>query len=141
MIDPKAVPLLILKEKSLFIKIDYVFPECKFLIKGADQLYPFRCFVDSCPRNSNCMGRLVPRLQFLFDQFPVVQIIYLYFAYPDKPGSTRSGVFWRDFREPEYILFNRAYWNKVKKESEVFEMVLPDYLFLGEKKKEIIELP
>jgi len=132
-------PCLVLKvtgQKSgkvaLFMKLDALFPECSYLIKGADQLYPLFCLKNNvCPRNANCMERLAKRTKYVFDTFPDADLLLLYFRYADMPNSHRAGVFWRDMREPRYVTFNRAVWEKMKKVGIVYEWVLPDNLFLS----------
>ena len=74
--------------QSIFMKLRDVFPECLFLIQDAAQLFPFRCLRDNgCHRNQNCMGKLLKRIQYIFETFEDSQLLFLYFSYPDRPGS------------------------------------------------------
>lgn len=116
-------------KKTLFIKVDWVYPECKFLIGKEPKLYPFLCLKDHCPRNMNCMDKLAHRVKYIFDSFPEAKLLILYFTHHDST-SRRAGVFWRDMREPRFITMNRSYWEKLKKIGIVYEWELPDSLFL-----------
>lgn len=119
-------------KSTIFAKLNDVFPECSFLIQGEPNLYPLFCLRnDYCPRNRNCMEILAKRVKFMFDTFTDAALLFLYFTYQDKPGSHRSGIFYRDMREPRYITFNRTVWEKVKKLGTVYELTLPDSLFLN----------
>lgn len=130
-------PALILKvvgqktgQAALFMKLNDLYPECSFLIEGANQLYPLFCLNnDVCPRNSNCMEKLAKRIQFVFDEFKDAELLLLYFRHDDMPGSHRAGIFWRDMREPRYTVFNRSMWERMKKVGAVYEWVLPNELF------------
>lgn len=76
------------------------------------------------------MDKLVKRVKYIFDAFPEAKLLLLYFAYRDKPGSQRAGVFWREMTEPRYITMNRGGWEKLKEIGNVYEWELPDSLFL-----------
>jgi hypothetical protein len=116
---------------ALFLKLKDLFPECMFQIEDAAQLFPFICLRGSCPRNHNCMGKLVSRLKCVFDTWPDTHLVLLYFSWRDMPGSQRAGVFWRDMREPRYITFNRTGWEKLKTIGTVYKWHVPDELFLS----------
>lgn len=131
-------PALILKvegksgKSSLFMKLTDLFPECIHLIRDAAQLYPLFCLRNNmCPRNQNCMGKLVKRVKYIFDHFPDGEVLFLYFTYPDRPGTHRAGVFNKDLSEPYYTTFNRTAWDKFKQVGVIYEWFLPDSLFLG----------
>lgn len=121
-------------QASVFMKLKDLYPECEFLIKGADQLYPLFCLRNNvCPRNANCMEKLAKRVKYVFDTFPDSEILYLYFRYPDRPHSQRAGVFCRDLSNPEfpkYVTFNRSQWVKMKEIGTVYKWDLPRLLFL-----------
>jgi hypothetical protein len=122
--------ILEVKQQTLFVKLKDVYPECEFLISDQEQLHPFICFTSHCHRNANCMEKLAGRVKYIFDGFPHAQLLLLYFSYRDKPASQRAGVFWRDLREPKYIVFNRTAWEKMKQIGTVYEWNLPDSFFL-----------
>lgn len=134
MTDPHASLVLKIAGKTgstLFMKLKDVYPECEFLISDVPQIFPLHCLqADSCPRNQNCMEKLVARLKCVFDTFHDAQSVLLYFRYQDRPGTHRAGVFWRDMREPRLITFNRAAWEKLKTVGTVYSWRLPDELFL-----------
>ena len=122
-------------KSAIFMKLQDLFPECSFLIKDADQLFPFRCLKDGfCPRNANCMEKLAKRVRYVFDTFADSELLLLYFRYPDMPGSHRAGVFHRDMNDsrfPRYMVFNRSMWERMKEIGVIFSWTLADSLFLG----------
>lgn len=120
-----------IQKKTLLTKFVEVFPECEFLIQDQDQLFPLRCLLGDCHRNSNCMETLVRRIKYIFDRFEDAHLLVLYFKYRDNPKQLRAGVFWRDLREPRYIVVNPYAWEKLKEIGTVYEWNLPDSLFLG----------
>lgn len=122
--------ILEVNNKTIFARLKDVYPECEVLINGSPQLYPLRCLADHCPKNANCMEKLVHRVKFLFDTFPNAQLLVLYFAFPDRPGSIRCGIFWSDFSEPYFRTINRASWELFKKKGTVYEWEMPQSLFL-----------
>lgn len=127
----KSVLILEVKQKTLFMKLQDLYPDCLFLIEDQPQLYPLRCLVDFCPRNANCMEKLAHRVKYIFDNFTEAKLLLLYFRYRDKPDSHRAGVFWRDMDiPPRFIVFNRTAWEKCKEIGTVYEWTLPDSLFL-----------
>ena len=64
---------------SIFMKLHDVYPECEILIKGSDQLFPFRCIKDDfCPKNQNCMGILAKRISYIFDNIDDADLLLLY---------------------------------------------------------------
>jgi hypothetical protein len=134
-VNPKDALVLKIQGRSgratLFMKLNDLFPECQFLISDEPQLYPLSCLErDSCPRNQNCMEKLVVRIRYVFDTFGDVQNVLLYFRHQDRPDSHRAGVFYRDMEEPRFITFNRAAWEKCKEIGTAYQWSLPDSLFL-----------
>ncbi len=117
---------------SVFMKLNDLFPECSFLIEGADQLHPLFCLVnDVCPRNANCMEKLAKRVKYVFDTFEKADLLMLYFKHPDMPGSQRAGIFWRDnTTPPRYTVLNRSMWIRMKEIGAVYEWNLPENLFM-----------
>lgn len=122
--------ILAVNEKTLFTKLENIYPECFHLISDLDKLFPLICLKTSCPRNANCMTTLAKRVKFLFDSFPLAQLLVLYFKYRDKPKSIRAGLFYKDLREPRLITMNPWGWKYFKEKGEVFEWTMPDALFL-----------
>ena len=105
-------------DTSLFVKLDHLYPECPTYLNGTE-LYPLWCMRnDYCPKNQNCIPILARRVGAIFSYFEKAKLLYLWYAYPDKPGATRAGLFTSDFDEPKLMLFNRHQWNKVKKKGD-----------------------
>lgn len=130
--------VLEISKKTLFIKLDFLFPECKVLIEDYDQLFPLRCLADFCPRNANCMERLAHRVKWVFDTFKEAEMLILYFAWRDRPGTTRCGVFTREMTEPLFRIMNRTAWDKFKKLGVIYEVEMPKELLLSGQSKTII---
>lgn len=114
----------------LFTKFDNVYPECKKLIRGQNKLYPLICLRDTCHMNNACMETLAMRINLIFDAFPSAEVLLLYFKYQDTK-SLRSGVFWRDMREPRLITINPFSWQTCKDRGDVFEWNLPAEAFVS----------
>lgn len=124
--------ILEIQEKTLFARLNDVFPECAVLIEHAPKLYPLRCLVDDgCHRNSNCMEKLARRVKHMFEVFEKAELLILYFKWPDRPDSIRCGVFWRDMREPYYRTINRSSWEIFKEKGTVYSWEMPQWLLLG----------
>lgn len=122
--------VLEVNNKSLFIKMKEVYPECEFLIEDESKLFPFICLISDCHRNANCMEKLANRVKYIFDQFESAELLVLYFRYRDFPKRHRAGVFWRDMREPRYIVMNPYSWERLKMRGIIYEWELPSSLFL-----------
>lgn len=123
---------LISYKKCLFMKVQDVFPECLFYIKQTPKLTPLICLKEDnvCHVGHNCMETLVKRIKYVFDQQPC-KLLFLYFAYPDKPGSQRAVAFFNNLEDLRYLTFNKSAWEKIKKEGTVLQWQLPDELMLG----------
>ncbi len=128
--DSKLGYTFIVSDKTAFIKLDTLYPECFFYIKDEPQLFPLICLVGDCHRSQNCMEKLVYRLKYIFDTFPTLDLIVLYFKYRDSK-SIRMGEFWKDFREPKYSIMNPSAFNKFKEIGVVYSFPMPDSLFIG----------
>jgi len=119
---------------TLFVKLDYLFPECQFLINDLPKMSPLICFRENgCPRNRNCIETLHKRVNCILDTFTDVDHLILYFKYRDRPGSQRAVLFYRDERDPKYFVLNRCSWDKFKHVGTIYEWVLPNELFLSAK--------
>ena len=133
-INPNSFNLIVFREKTMFIKMKDIYPECFLYINKSPQLYPFICLKNNdCHVGMNCMLTLANRVKYIFDQFKGVGLLFLYFSYPDRPGSQRAGVFWRDFdkKEPKYMTFNRAAWERIKLQGDIYKWSLPNDLFMS----------
>lgn len=118
------------EKTTLFAKLQDVYPECLYLIRGEPKLFPLLCLRSNCPRNMNCMERLAKRVHFIFEKFEKAELLLLYFRYSDMPEKQRAGVFWRDMSEPRLITMNPHGWEKMKEIGVVYEWTLPEDLFL-----------
>jgi hypothetical protein len=125
------VYLLEVNTKTIFARLKDIFPECEVLIEHQPQLYPLRCLVNHCPKNANCMEKLVRRVKHVFEVFSEAQLLILYFKWPDRPASIRCGVFWRDLREPCYRTINRSSWEIFKEKGTIYSWEMPQWLLLG----------
>lgn len=116
---------------TLFMKLEYIFPECFVLIKQSPQVFPLRCLSDSCPKNNNCMDTLARRVNYIFDNFLDIDLLFLYFSYQNKPGSYKAGLFTRSFDAPRILTLNRSMWSKLKNIGVVYQWQRPNWLSLG----------
>lgn len=110
------------QERSVFMPLRYIYPECMQLIDQSDQLYPLFCLRnDHCPKNQGCMDVLARRLDYLFTQVvPAAKMIVAYFKYRDNPDSIRAGIFMRDMKEPRLITLNRSAFVKFQREGVMY---------------------
>lgn len=115
----------------MFIKLEYIYPECLFLIEKSPQLFPLQCLASSCPKNQTCMDTLARRVKYLFDNFLDTDVLLLYYTYRDKINSYRSAIFTRELEEPRLITFNRSAWQKLKNIGTVYQWTIPNWLSLG----------
>ena len=118
-----TVTFFVINNKTLFLPLRFLYPECEKLIEPHEQMYPLRCLVeDGCPANMQCMDFLVKRLNYLFTQvFPTAEMIITYYRYRDRPESLRGAVFDRDFSEPKVIILNRAAFRKFQREGQTYQ--------------------
>jgi hypothetical protein len=109
------------QEKTIFIPLRYVYPECFALIAPHPQMHPVRCLrEDGCPANMNCMEHLVQRVNYLFGEvFPKAEMMIAYFKYDDRPKSIRGAIFYKDLREPELKTLNPFGFRKFQREGTV----------------------
>ena len=117
--------ILEVNKQTLFAKLLEVYPECEFLIRDEEKLYPLICLQSSCPRAQNCMEKLAKRVNAMFEAFPQAKLLVLYFKYRDAPNRLRAGIFWKDMREPYYRVLNPGAWETFKRVGTVFEWDLP----------------
>jgi hypothetical protein len=130
--DPIAYAVF--QDKTMFIPLRQVYPECWYHIKDHPQMYPLKCFTtDSCPVGSNCGEVLVKRIHYLFEEIvPKVEIIIAYYKYYDKPTSIRGAIFNKNLDPPKLSILNPYAFRKFLKESIVFQWYPSDaYLFMG----------
>lgn len=128
------ISFFIFQEKTAFIPLRYVYPECVKLIEPHPQMYPLRCLrEDGCPANVQCMDFLVKRVDYLFQEvLPDSDLLIVYYKYKDRPDSIRAAVFFRDLREPKLMTCNKAAFKKFQREGKIFAWAPSgSYLTLG----------
>lgn len=126
-----SIYILSIQNKTIFIKLNDLYPECKFLLRDLNLNFLWCLNNDICPRNSNCMEKLAKRLRSVFDKFKSVELVLLYFSCRDTPASIKAGVFFKDFREPYIITFNRSSWVKLKNMGKIYQWTLPNEFFIS----------
>jgi hypothetical protein len=141
-ITPRTMYFLVFSKKTVFFKLQDLFPECSFYREGCPQVEPLVCLKEEnvCHVGCNCMETLARRLHMLFgevfkpeDGEPSVDLIVLYFRKTPDGDSLGAGVFWRDFTNLRIITVNRAGWNYVKLRGNVFQFNPSDTFFLSGK--------
>ncbi len=109
-------------QKTMFIPLKFVYPECAKLIRAHPSMHPLKCLTeDGCPANMQCMDFLVPRVNYLFNEVcPTAEMMIAYFKYADRPNSIRGAVFHKDLREPTIMILNPFGFKKFQQEGEAF---------------------
>lgn len=129
------VTFFVVHEKTVFIPLRFVYPECAKLIATHDGMYPLKCLQeDGCSANMSCMDYLVPRVNYIFNEVcdSSVQMMVAYYKYPDRPNSIRAAIFHRDLREPSIMTLNPWGFRKFQREGKIFSWTpTSDYLNLG----------
>lgn len=122
------------QEKTTFIPLKYLYPECMVLIENHPQMHPLKCFLeDGCPANANCGDIIVRRVNYLFQEImPKSEMLIAYFKYRDRPNSIRGAVFNRNLDPPTIDILNPFAFRKFMKEGTLYQW-LPstEYLLLG----------
>lgn len=122
-------------DKTLFIPLRYVYPECSKLIAPHPQMYPLKCLTeDGCPANMQCMDYLAKRVFYLFAEVvPTAEMLIAYYKHPDRPQSLRGAVFHRGNNiEPYVQLLNPYGFRKFQREGSVFQWTPTDsYVNIG----------
>jgi len=110
-----------LNSKTIFFKLQDIFPECYFHREQSPNVEPMLCLQGSCPTNHNCMETLAKRIFILFQEvLPAAKLIILY--YRNKNINRIGGsLFWRDMREPSNISINPWGWESAKNRSIIYK--------------------
>lgn len=118
-----TISYFVINDKTLFIPLRYVYPECEQLIAPHPQMYPVRCLQeDGCPANVQCMDYLVGRVNYLFNEVcPTAEMMVAYYKYRDRPNSIRAAIFHKDLREPSLMVLNPFGFRKFQREGQAFE--------------------
>lgn len=124
----------VFKEKTMFIPLRYVYPECLLLIEDHPQMFPLKCFQeDGCPVVANCGEIIVHKINYLFQEVvPKVEMIVAYYKYRDRPNSIRGAVFNRNLDPPNIRLLNPYAFRKFIREGTAFNWYPPtEYSFMA----------
>ncbi len=116
--------------KTVFIPIKYIYPECAILLQNHDNLDQLHCLkTDGCPANRNCMGTLAHRVNYFFDKVePQAELMVSYYKIGE---SIKAGIFDRNLENPRYITCNRSAFLKFQKESIVYRWEQPTDFYLS----------
>ena len=133
LIRPGGLPIVFVSfwEKSIFFKLQDIFPECFIHREKAPQAEPMCCVRDdSCPVNHNCMEILAKRIWVMFEEvLPHARMIILYYRKRNIPGIGGC-VFFRTMHEPRVITINPWGWNQVKRRGTIYEFTPGPSFFL-----------
>lgn len=130
----EPISYFIFQDKTMFIPLRFVYPECFFHIKDYPQLFPMKCFIeDACPAKANCADVLVNRVHYLFEKVaPNVDVIIAYFKYHDRPNSIRGAVFRRSLDPPTVSVLNPYAFRKFQREGTTYQWIpTNEYSFMG----------
>ena len=117
MITQDSIMYFVFQEKTVFMPFRYLDPECLFLIKEHEGLYPLNCMRGDCFMNRNCAESLAKRVWYFFENVePSAKLMIAYFKYRDKPNSIRAGIFSKDMSEPRVSTLNPYAFRKFQKE-------------------------
>jgi hypothetical protein len=119
-----------LNKKTIFFKLQDIFPECFVHRERVPNVDPMLCLQGECPVNHNCMETLAKRIFVLFKEIlPAAQLIVLYYKKRIVEGMGGS-LFWRDMREPRNISINPWGWESAKKRSLIYKFEPGPYFYL-----------
>jgi hypothetical protein len=123
---------VVFSQKTAFLKLESIFPECFFYRDQSPQIDPLMCLLEdnACTVGKNCIETIVKRLHVLFQEIlPGVNVIVLYYK---KRGGTGvgAGIFWKDMREPRVITVNPFAWQKIKQRGAVYQFQPNSSFFL-----------
>lgn len=121
-------------DKTVFVPLKYIYPECFVLIEPYEQVSPLQCiYDDQCPANRGCMEILAKRINYFFTHVtPKAELLITYFKYRDRPNSIRAGVFDRELNEPRVMTLNQSAFRKFQREGLSFTWIpTNEFLFMG----------
>ncbi len=108
-----AAAYLVYQQKTVFIPLRYVYPECSILIAPHPRVPPLLCLKSDCPANRNCMETLAKRVFYFFEQVePAATLMVAYFKHPDRPNSIRAGIFDKELENPRVSTLNVSAFKK-----------------------------
>lgn len=103
-----AVSVLNISDKTLIIPLQDVYSECEKLLLKYPWLSPLHCFHQSlCPADNCCAEKLVRRCKIVFEFFPKIELIILYWK--QHNGTELEGFsVWKDFgKNPTVFTLNQ----------------------------------
>lgn len=137
----QPVYFFVFQEKTAFIPVKYLYPECFILIEEHPKVEPFQCFAKECPANKNCAETIANRVHYLFENVlpPKVEQLFAYFNYRNDGFNSKgefipslgAALFYKDLTEPSWMKINRWGFNKLKNEGHTMMwMPTDEYLFM-----------
>jgi len=120
----KLMYFVIFSQRTAFLKLEDVLPECFYLRRESPQLEPLLCLLEdnACHVNQNCMEKLVKRLHVLFEEvMHGIDLILLYYRQRAVVDSIGCGIFWRNLRDFKIATINRSAWAMIKNRGNVFQ--------------------
>lgn len=135
------IAYFVFQEKTVFIPLRFVYPECFVHLKDYPKIYPMQCFMeDACPPGANCGEVLVKRVHYFFENVvPDAEVLIAYFKYHDRPNSIRGAVFRRNLEPPTVSILNPYAFRKFQREGTAYQWVPHnEYLFMGGSKELLV---
>ena len=110
----------VFSKKTVFIPLRAIYPECSSLIESHTSVENLQCLETSCPVDANCMGKLVPRINSLFEQDEDYELIISYYKLRNST-RVRAGVFYRDLSEPRVVTCNPFALKKFQRDGVTYQ--------------------
>lgn len=134
----------VFQRHTVFMPLRYLYPECFFLIKGNDNLFPLLCCTGDCPANKNCHYNLIKRTRTIFGSVVTdSRLIILYYKYPKFGESLKAGIFLKNEELPRFTALNPRAFKYFRDRSKSFEWTPPSDFYLNKDNnpKKLITLP
>lgn len=133
----EPISYVLFQDKTAFMPLRYIYPECWFLIEDHPKMFPLRCMNENgCPANANCGEKISRRVHYLFDEVLPgdVEMLIGYFKYRDTK-SIRASVFKREMSEPYVRVINPYALRKFLREGTAYRWFPTlEYMTLAEGK-------
>jgi len=143
---PSIMYFVEFSSKTVFFKLQDVFPECFLYRDGYPRIESLICMREenSCHVGKNCMETLLRRLQVLFKEVATrADLAVLYYKKIDNTGMG-AGVFYSNLSDFRIITVNPFAWNRIKNRGNVYQFTPDTSFFLTGKApvpEQIKELP
>ena len=124
---------VVFSSKSVFFKLDEVFPECALYREKSPRIEPLVCLQEdnSCTVGKTCMEVLVKRIHVLFEEIlQDVEVLILYYKKRNVAGIG-AGIFWRNLKDFRIITINPTSWNYIKSRGAVYQFHPSPEFYLG----------